>query len=143
MNEQLKRSQDGKDAFEVKEKFLFEFENINNETKSEAEKIKKLFQIFSDSLMTFEKTNSYKLSTALAYRRLLTDVNKILSVDKLGFEVIDSSSEYATKPISILIGAFSGLMFGIFFAFALKVKKKYKEEKENRKTLEVKELTNA
>jgi hypothetical protein len=34
-------------------------------------------------------------------------------------------------------------MFGIFFAFALKVKKKYEEEKENRKTSEVKELTNA
>jgi hypothetical protein len=64
-------------------------------------------------------------------------------VDKLGFEAIDRTSEYTTKPISILVGAFSGLMFGIFFAFALKVKKKYKEEKENRKTLEVKELTNA
>lgn len=143
LNEQLKRSQDGKDALDIKEKFLFEFENINKETKSEAEKLKKLFQIFSDNLMTLEKTNSYKLSTVLAYTSLLTDVNNILSVDKLGFEVIDSSSEYATKPLSILIGAFSGLMFGIFFAFALKVKKKYKEEKENRKTLEVKELTNA
>jgi len=143
LNEQLKRSQDGKDALEVKEKFLFEFENINKETKSEAEKLKKLFQIFSDSLMTLEKTNSYKLSTVLAYRSLLTDVNNILSADKLGFEAIDSSSEYATKPISILIGAFSGLMLGIFFAFALKVMKKYKEERENRKTLEVKELTNA
>ena len=70
----------------------------------------------------------------MAYISLLTDVNDILSVYKLGFEAIDNSSEYATKPISILIGAFSGLMFGIFFAFALKVKKKYKEEKENRKT---------
>jgi hypothetical protein len=143
LNEQLKRSQDGKDALDVKEKFLFEFENINKETKSEAEKLKKLFQIFSDSLMALEKTNSYKLSAVLAYRSLLTDVNNILSADKLGFETIDSSSDYATKPISILIGAFSGLMFGIFIAFALKVKKKYKEEKENRKTLEVKELTNA
>jgi len=34
-------------------------------------------------------------------------------------------------------------MFGIFFAFALQVKEKYKEQKENRKTLEIKELTNA
>jgi len=129
LNEQLKRSQDGKDALDVKEKFLFEFENINKETKSEAEKLKKLFQIFSDSLMALEKTNSYKLSAVLAYRSLLTDVNNILSADKLGFETIDSSSDYATKPISILIGAFSGLMFGIFFAFALKIVKKYKEEK--------------
>jgi hypothetical protein len=141
LNEQLKRSQDGKDALDIKEKFLFEFENINKETKPEAEKVKKLFQIFSDNLMTLEKNNGYKLSTTLAYRRLLTDLNDILTVDKLGFEAIDRTSEYATKPISILVGAFSGLMFGIFFAFALKVKKKYKEE--NRKTSEVKELSNA
>jgi hypothetical protein len=70
-------------------------------------------------------------------------VNNILLIDKNKFEILDRRSELNFKPLSVLFGAFAGLMFGIFFAFALKVMKKYKEEKENRKTLEVKELTNA
>lgn len=102
-----------------------------------------MFKYFSESLVNLENTNGYQLSKSIAIRNLLTEINNLSTIDKLGFEVIDNKNEYATKAVVIPIGAFSGLMFGIFFAFALKVKKKYKEEKENRKDLEVKELTNA
>jgi len=53
------------------------------------------------------------------------------------------TSEFVTKPISILAGEFSETLYGLFFTFIFNVKKKYKEEKENRKTLEIKELLNA
>jgi hypothetical protein len=143
LDEQLKRNQDNTDAYEVKEKIYTKFESVNNEEKSEIDKLKIIFNTLNEESKNLERSSGYKLSTAIALRNLANDVNNILLIDKNKFEILDRRSELNFKPLSVLFGAFAGLMFGIFFSFALKVKKKYKEEKENRKNLEVKELTNA
>lgn len=142
-NEQLRRLEDSKEALNIKENIVIAFEKNYKDGNSNVEGLKKLFNLFSEKIADLNKPTGSKLSSKIAIETVLSEINNILTIERLNFEVLDKRTERVTKPLSILIGAFSGLMFGIFFAFALKVKKKYKEEKENRKTLEVKELTNA
>ena len=131
LNEQLKRSQDAKDILDIKEKFIIEFENTNRKELSEINKINALFEKFSAELNALEKKGDFKLSTAMSLRIVLKDVNDILTIDKLGFTVVDTSSEYKFNPVAVLIGLFAGLFLGIFVALGSKLIAKYKLEKSN------------
>jgi hypothetical protein len=131
LNEQLKRSQDAKDILDIKEKFIIEVENTNIKELSEINKINAFFEYFSAELYALEKKGDFKLSTAMSLRIVLKDVNDILTIDKLGFTVVDTSSEYKFNLVAVLIGLFAGLFLGIFVALGSKLIAKYKLEKSN------------
>jgi hypothetical protein len=129
LNEQLKRNQDAKDTLEVKEKFIIEIEKANMEEKTEIEKLNTLYQRFNDELNFLEKKGDFKLITSISLRLVLKDINDILTIDKLGFPVVDRLSEYKFNPLAVLIGLFAGLFVGIFVTLGSKLIAKYKLEK--------------
>jgi len=129
LNEQLKRNQDAKDTLEVKEKFIIEIEKANMEEKTEIEKLNTLYQTFNDELNILEKKGDFKLSTSISLRLVLKDINDILTIDKLGFPIVDRLSEYKFNPLAVLIGLFAGLFVGIFVTLGSKLIAKYKLEK--------------
>lgn len=124
-NEQLRRLEDSKEALDVKENIVTEFEKNYKENRLNAEGLQILFKFFSGKLADVNKANVTKLSTKIAIENFLNEINNILTIEKLNLEILDKRTEHKTKPISIVLGLFIGLIFGVFFALFLQAIKNY------------------